>query len=143
MRQCAELMGSVNALARQAGIPQSTIRRYFHGGEPNRPHLVAIARAAGVRLDWLAAGSGPMQEGGSGPAGVAETAADSCGGQSDLDILEDIVRKVRRKLLSRGVELRPEAEARVVRLIYEVYLREGGPFGEATLDNVIELVTFR
>lgn len=56
---CADLVGSVNALAREAGISQGGIRRYFSGGEPTRPILIAIARAAGVNFSWLALGIGP------------------------------------------------------------------------------------
>jgi|GEM_PF-2231304 len=60
MSYCAEKLGSVSALAKKAGISQSGIRRYFTGGEPSRPHLVAIAAAAGVSVQWLATGEGSM-----------------------------------------------------------------------------------
>lgn len=60
MNYCVEQVGSASALAKKAGISQSGIRRYFTGGEPSRPHLVAIAKAAGVSIEWLATGEGPM-----------------------------------------------------------------------------------
>lgn len=66
MSLCATRVGSVNALARKAGIAQSTIRPYFEGSEPKRPHLVAIARAAGVSVSWLATGEGTPVPGSSG-----------------------------------------------------------------------------
>jgi len=56
MEHCASKVGSVTALAKAAGISQSGIRRYFSGGEPSRPQLIAIAKAAGVPLGWLATG---------------------------------------------------------------------------------------
>ncbi len=56
MDYCAKRAGSTTALARQAGISQSGIRRYFRGGDPSRRHLIAIANAAGVSVEWLATG---------------------------------------------------------------------------------------
>jgi phage repressor protein C with HTH and peptisase S24 domain len=59
LNECADIAGSVNALAKQAGISQSGIRRYFSGGEPTRPVLNAIAKAVGVNFLWLSLGIGP------------------------------------------------------------------------------------
>ncbi len=56
MRVCAAEVGSVSALAKKAGLSQGGIRRYFSGGEPTRPQLIAIAGAAGVSVEWLATG---------------------------------------------------------------------------------------
>ena len=61
MRFCAGNVGSVSALAKAAGISQSGIRRYFSGGEPSRPQLIALAKAAGVSVAWLATGDEPQQ----------------------------------------------------------------------------------
>lgn len=132
MELCADRMGSVNALAKKAGIPQSTIRRYFSGGEPGRAHLVAIARAAGVSISWLASG-----EEEAAPSGQAATAA------VDLDRLEEVVWKTRAKFKERGINLTPQSEAKVIRMIYEFYTRQGVPMDEASLENVIELAAFR
>lgn len=62
MYLCAELAGSVNALAQVAGISQGGIRNYFAGSEPNRSILSRLARAAGVRFQWLGEGAGPMRD---------------------------------------------------------------------------------
>ena len=56
----ANKMGGWNALARAAGLSQGGMSRYKGGGEPTRPILVSIADAAGVNLEWLAAGRGSM-----------------------------------------------------------------------------------
>lgn len=55
---CANKLGSVSAFAKAAGLSQSGIRRYFTGGEPTRPILLALAKAAGVDFTWLATGEG-------------------------------------------------------------------------------------
>lgn len=57
---CASTVGSVAALARKADISQSGIRKYYQGTEPTRPVLLALSKAAGVKLLWLADGGGPV-----------------------------------------------------------------------------------
>jgi phage repressor protein C with HTH and peptisase S24 domain len=42
-------------------MSQSGMRRYFTGGEPTRPVLVAIARAVNVSFLWLSIGEGDMR----------------------------------------------------------------------------------
>ena len=63
LRRLAELVGSVNALAKASGIAQSTIRKYFDKGEPPRSTIFRLAEAAGVRAEWLLTGAGAMQPG--------------------------------------------------------------------------------
>lgn len=137
MSYCAERVGSVSALAKKAGISQSGIRRYFNGGEPSRPHLVAIAGAADVSLAWLAAGEGPREGGEAAPtSGLGRP-------DVDLDALEEVVTRVRTMLRQKQPDLSPKAEARIIRLVYEFLLKQGKTMDEATLDNVIELAAFR
>jgi phage repressor protein C with HTH and peptisase S24 domain len=61
LRMLALRVGSVTALAKAAGIPQSTIRRYFEKSDPPLSALPKLARAGGVSLAWLTAGEGPIQ----------------------------------------------------------------------------------
>lgn len=51
--------------------------------------------------------------------------------------------KVLQLLDERRPDLSPKARARIVRLVYEFYLRQGEPMDEASLNNVIELAAFR
>lgn len=54
--------GSVRAFARNAGISDTFLRQCLAGkSEPTRPVLIAIAKAAGVAVQWLATGEGPMR----------------------------------------------------------------------------------
>jgi transcriptional regulator with XRE-family HTH domain len=136
MEQCAAHVGSVSELARRAGISQSGIRRYFSGGEPTRPHLIALAHAADVSLNWLATG---RSEPGTDTADSAETRHTG----ADLDALETIVRKVLTQLELHRPDLSNQARARIVRLIYALYLRHEVLLDDASLDSVIELTVFR
>lgn len=63
VRALAEAKGGVAVLAREANISQATLQRIVSGQEMKTPVLLAIARATGVRLEWLATGEGPMRAG--------------------------------------------------------------------------------
>ncbi|PPE80333.1 helix-turn-helix transcriptional regulator [Kaistia algarum] len=46
------------AFATDAGISQAGIHKLLHGGEPNLGTLIALAKAGGVSVEWLATGRG-------------------------------------------------------------------------------------
>jgi phage repressor protein C with HTH and peptisase S24 domain len=50
--------GSARALADAAGVSPNAVHLWLRNSEPGRDKLIAIARAAGVSLSWLVAGSG-------------------------------------------------------------------------------------
>ena len=48
---------SIRSFARECGFSDTVLRQYLSGNsEPTRPVLLAIAHAADVSLEWLAAG---------------------------------------------------------------------------------------
>ncbi|MGC1331032.1 helix-turn-helix domain-containing protein, partial [Pseudomonas sp.] len=54
----AESLGGKRNLARQAGVHETQLYKYIRGGSaPSLAVCLAMARAAGVSLDWLIAGS--------------------------------------------------------------------------------------
>lgn len=58
-----EEYGSINSLAKAANLSESSIRKWRDGtSEPSRDRLVALAEAAQVSMDWLAAGKGPIRQ---------------------------------------------------------------------------------
>lgn len=57
-----EKVGGPLRLSQMSGLSRGVILKYQKGeSEPSRPRLVALARAAGVRVEWLATGAEPMQ----------------------------------------------------------------------------------
>lgn len=57
-------VGSAEKLAKRAAIKASSISQYLSGTtDPSRIRLIALATAAGVNIEWLATGVGPMREG--------------------------------------------------------------------------------
>ncbi len=138
MELCARRVGSVSALARKAGISQGGIRRYGSGGEPTRPHLLALADAAGVSLSWLATGQGDPDQGAevriqrvSEPAEVG------------LDLLESVTRAAFEELQRRGLRLEPAGQARLVRVLYRHFASKGEQPDHDTVSNIIDLAAYR
>jgi transcriptional regulator with XRE-family HTH domain len=56
--------GGPAALAEASGVSRRMIDRYRAGSDPSRSTLVALARASGVSIAWLADGQGEMREAG-------------------------------------------------------------------------------
>lgn len=63
LRQLVLRAGSASALARKAGISPGGLSRYLNGGDPSRRVLIALAKATGADIGWLASGEGPMLNG--------------------------------------------------------------------------------
>lgn len=61
----------------------------------------------------------------------------------DLDKLEEVAVKVLALLDQKRPDLSAKARGRIVRLVYEFYIRQEKPMDEASLNNVIELAAFR
>jgi phage repressor protein C with HTH and peptisase S24 domain len=61
LRDAIKLVGSARDAARLSGLPYGTLQGYIRGGELKLSNAASLARATGVRLEWLANGSGPMQ----------------------------------------------------------------------------------
>jgi len=142
---CAELAGSMNALARLTGMSQSGMRRYFVGGEPTRPVLIAIANAVNVNLLWLTTGEGEMRPGKADievqversyprdPArtidqmkeGVAERRRERERREATKEhplnpqLLLEVIEAVETNLNQRDLEMRPDRKALLIQLLYE------------------------
>tara|TARA_R110002012_G_scaffold309795_1_gene517074 strand:- start:584 stop:1087 length:504 start_codon:yes stop_codon:yes gene_type:complete len=133
---------SVLSFAKECGISDSLVRKYLAGSLPGLDKALVMARTLGVSLEWLATGEGEMVK----VDGVQEPSAHYHGEAApaiDMEKLEEVITKTQRMLQERGVRLKPEAEAKVIRLIYEYYIRHAEAIDDATLDNVIQLAAFR
>lgn len=60
-----ELIGNdgVASFGRRCGISEGGLRKYLGGASPSTANLVAMADAANVNIEWLAAGRGPKLRG--------------------------------------------------------------------------------
>lgn len=126
-----EAMGSMTpySMEKKTGIAQSLVRKYLAAQSvPGLDKAVVMAKIVGVSLQWLATGKEIP------PLGQP---------QIDYDKLEEVTTKTLRLFQERKVTIKPEAQARVIRLIYEYVQRQGKEMDAASLDNVIELAAFR
>ncbi len=124
--------GGAKNLADKMGMSTSVLRSWRSGNsDPSRSSLVKMAQATNLSVSWLASG-----EGNPSPSEPSSALV-------DLDILEEIIAKTQQLFQGQNVNLKPEAEARIIRLVYEFYLRQGQQMDEASLNNLIELASFR
>lgn len=89
---------------------------------------MAMAKAAGVPVGWLAAGEGspPL----AGPRPVSDNAGSKGFGEGppppygglDTELLTDTLRTVERFLSDHAIDLDPEKKSAAVALVYEEYL---------------------
>ena len=86
LRKILEGEVSSSAFARRAGISQSGFHRIEKGGEPTLKTIIAIAKAAGVSVQWLATGD----ESAGGQAG------DASGGDLDKWLFSRVIDGIRR-----------------------------------------------
>ena len=132
MRICADLAGSVNALARKAELSQSGIRRYFTGGDPTRRVLIAIAEAAGVNVLWLTTGEGAMQ-------GSVEASHDP---EPCLGLVSETLRltleTVEEALLKSGRDMSPAKKVELVLAVYELYRGGEGRIEKAAVLRLVQ-----
>lgn len=65
MEYIAMMAGNATVLSKKSGVSRRAVGLYLSGkSDPTRKRLVAMAKAAGVTVEWLATGEGPIQEGG-------------------------------------------------------------------------------
>lgn len=73
IRQCADIAGSGDELARLTAIPRRTLEYYLTGqSEPKVARCVDIAKAVGVDIGWLASGEGDRFKGDAAKSAPAE-----------------------------------------------------------------------
>lgn len=115
------LAAGVSRLAAETGLSQRVIAKYRNGeSDPSRERLVAIARASGVAVDWLATGEGPML-------------ADADGAAARMSSDEDLIRAVTQYVLTADARA---SEPRSAEELAEVIARFVSHAHETGLDAV-------
>lgn len=115
IRKCAEMAGSGHALADKTGIPRRTLETYLSGNaEPKASRVLSIAKAAGVSLEWLLTGNGPIRR---SPVG--------CHANIDLHIdialLEEVLNTIEAALKQSGRVLSSDKKARFIAVVYDLH----------------------
>lgn len=112
-------------------MSDSLVRKYLAGSLPGLDKAVIMAHEAGVSLEWLATGNGSP----SSHDHEARRRQESI----DPDLLEKVIFGVKAKLHELNRELPPEAEARVIRLLYQLFAERDGQLDDRTLVDIVQL----
>jgi len=99
-----------SAFARRSGIPEGSLRDYLGGHDPSRARLVAMADAANVRIEWLAAGRGPRER----------TASADAIALDDADRLQAAIEAVEEGLAAINRRLPPDKHAQLIIAAYDL-----------------------
>lgn len=128
-------VGDTKDLSEKMGVSQSTLKSWCSGSsEPSRSHLLKMSEVTKLSVGWLASGEGSP---------YIRPSASPPPTHVDLDSLEKIIALSRKQSMKKNLILKPEAEARLIRLAYEFYLRQGGRTDDACLKNLLELASFK
>jgi AcrR family transcriptional regulator len=130
LRQAVRAAGGASAVARSAGIPLTTLNRYFGKREMKVDTIVALAAATGVRLEWLATGAGPMRAGApENPQPAAPQRPVRMFRDLHMDTLADAFAAALQALAARGqANPDPRRVMQITAILYD-QLREGVELG--------------
>lgn len=124
LRQCAEIAGSGDELARRAGIPRRTLEYYLAGeSDPKAKRLTAIVEATGVNGHWLLTGYGPVL--------AIDTQFSTAVPGLDAARLGVALSEVENALAATQSDVSAERRAKIALLVYE-HLERGKTLEEAS-----------
>jgi transcriptional regulator with XRE-family HTH domain len=113
IKAVADILGSRAEAAEAAGVSEDMLFRYMR--EESKPAFAALAglcAKAGVSLDWMATGKGPMRR------EAQEQAAEAQGGELNIPHLVDAIEVVEMGLSAAHKEMPAPAKATIVALLY-------------------------
>lgn len=106
LKRIISLAGSADKLADSAGMSPSLIGKYLSGKtDPTRKKLIALAKAAGVNVQWLATGEGLMRNGEWKQFSI-----------SKIELITDILEDYKKEL---GEKFTPEKKTEIITKLYE------------------------
>ncbi len=130
LSQLEKRKGSRAALARASGIPETTLQMCVaRGTDPSLRVLIAVARAAGVSVEWLATG----QEASSQPRGGVNI--------HRLALAIANLEQVIEELGSRIKPISPEGKASIVAEQYDEWQRTGSEPDRKRLLSIVRKVS--
>lgn len=130
-------LGGAAATARICGIAESTVRNWRdRKTEPQRPHLIPIAKGAGVSIAWLVAGELPMQPDDQAPS-VRNKQEGYDATPSDTDNLAKVLTVVEEFLADNNLYLQPDKKAQLVSILFDEVKKEEGNIQK---DKILKLV---
>ncbi len=119
VREAVSLAGGNKVVIANTEISKTTLGNYLKGSEMKLSSAIQLARAAGVRLEWLATGAGPKSD----PVAASGAPANSSRAlfsQIDADRLGEAYQMARKALAAHGHRNpEPRRLVQVMVLIYD------------------------
>ncbi len=125
---------SVASFSRRCSLGDSTLRKYLDGAVPSAINLVAIADAANVNIEWLAAGRGTKVRGESIPIDHAVLQVSANTSFDDYERLVLAISTVEAALAASNKVLPPDKRAQVIAISYRILADRD------QRDNVVEFI---
>jgi transcriptional regulator with XRE-family HTH domain len=122
---------SARGFARDCGLSEAAVRKYLAGkADPSRGTTVSMARAAGVNLEWLATGEGPMLKGERAPVAPL-----------DQELMQLVIEEVENMLADVRGYLEPEKKGKLCVLLYEEAHEQEGKMDRSRVLKLIKLAS--
>jgi hypothetical protein len=135
LRKAVAQFRSVKAAAAAAAVPAGTLKRYLAGAPMKLETAAALAAATGVRLEWLATGTGPMRaDAPENPQPAAPQREVRMFRDLHMDTLADAFAAALQALAARGqANPDPRRVMQITAILYD-QLREGVELGSYSSD---------
>jgi transcriptional regulator with XRE-family HTH domain len=122
---------SLRSFGADCGLSEGALRKYLtEKSEPGMSALVSMARTAGVRIEWLATGDGPMRGKDLPPGGQ---------GAIDREIMETTIRIIEEVFEEHDLELPPAKKAKLIMLLHDMFVQDEQKLNGAKR-TIVELV---
>jgi len=129
---------SRSAFAKKCGVAESLLRNYLGGTSlPGMDKLIAMTEAAGVSIDWLATGEGPMRR------DQVERAPEPYSEERigwDPELMTEIIQKFEKALTDRKAYVSPVEKGKMYAKLYEFYRAKKVKIDADEVQRTIKLV---
>lgn len=134
IRETSDRIGGRKQLAKIAGMSDAQLYRIMsEGSAPKIETVAAIARGAGVSLEWLATGEGPMEA----DAARAGRSAPSTADTIDRERLQRSIETAAAILQRTGRAMEAAKQAEFILALYDFYAQ--GDVSDEAQDNIVRL----
>ncbi len=122
---------TIKGFARKCNISEGALRHYLKGGEPGLSAFLSIAQTAGVSLEWLATGQGPIHP--------SKQNFPSNLNVLDKAIVREVAEEIENLLREYGLELEPAKKAELIVLLSEEIQEENSKMPRDKILRLIKL----
>lgn len=118
IQQIVDIVGGPSAMSEKSGLARRTINAYMAGEtDPSRERILALAKASGVRPEWLLTGEDPQKIGDPPKHSRPQSSVDVRLLASCINLVDQVILETRRTL-------NPERKGRLIAEVYDLSVRQ-------------------